>query len=33
MDLSTIVLIGVTAKPVHNPAIIYFQPYSAKEEP
>lgn len=31
MDLSTIVLMGVTAKPVHRPAMIYCGPKSQNE--
>jgi hypothetical protein len=31
IDLSTIVLIGVTLKPVHRPAMIYCGPKSQKD--
>lgn len=31
IDLSTIVFIGVTLKPVHKPAIIYWGPYVQNE--
>ena len=33
IDLSTIVINGVTAKPVQSPAIIYFHANYEKEEP